>query len=196
MLLPTDVNFVQVVRLPVHDDLTCLKYALSDLNPGSWQAMEEQILLRLEEMRTGLVANDIRLIRHCSALPSRCDVTNGLPDLGKSLTLLSFCRAYHSQLADVQTREENTFLVDTIDKIDRDTGTVHDYWLDGTDQVLEGVWVWASTGKQLSYTNWYPNEPNSAHGNEDCLEIKNHKLTNGWNDINCSYEFNFICEME
>lgn len=69
------------------------------------------------------------------------------------------------------------------------------YWLDGTDEVLEGVWVWASTGKQLSYTNWYPNEPNSAHGNEDCLEIKNHQF-NGWNDINCSYEFNFICEME
>ncbi|VDI69867.1 Hypothetical predicted protein [Mytilus galloprovincialis] len=107
----------------------------------------------------------------------------------------SFCRAYHSQLADVQTREENTFLVDTIDKIERDTGTVHEYWLDGTDQVLEGVWVWASTGKQLSYTNWYPNEPNSAGGNEDCLEIKDVNV-NGWNDNNCSLEFNFICEME
>ncbi|XP_063404339.1 perlucin-like [Mytilus trossulus] len=107
----------------------------------------------------------------------------------------SFCRSYHSQLADVQTRQENTFLVDTIDNIERYTGTVRHYWLDGTDEVLEGVWVWASTGKQLSYTNWYPTEPNNQNGKENCLEIKSHRA-NGWNDIDCSHELNFICEME
>ncbi|VDI56495.1 Hypothetical predicted protein [Mytilus galloprovincialis] len=107
----------------------------------------------------------------------------------------SFCRTYHSQLADVQTRGENTFLVDQIDKIERYTGIHRYYWLDGTDEVLEGVWVWASTGKQLSYTNWYPTEPNNQNGKENCLEIKSHRA-NGWNDIDCSHELNFICEME
>jgi hypothetical protein len=36
----------------------------------------------------GLVANGIRLTKRCNALSSRSDVTRGLPDLGKSFTLL------------------------------------------------------------------------------------------------------------
>ncbi len=43
MLLPTDVSFVEEVRLPVHDGLTCPKPALSDSNPGSWLAMVERV---------------------------------------------------------------------------------------------------------------------------------------------------------
>ena len=39
-------------------------------------------------LSTGLVANGIRLTKHCNALSSRSDVTRGLPDLGKSFTLL------------------------------------------------------------------------------------------------------------
>ena len=39
-------------------------------------------------LSTGLVANDIRVIKRYNALSSRSDVTRGLPDLGKSFTLL------------------------------------------------------------------------------------------------------------
>jgi hypothetical protein len=39
-------------------------------------------------LSTGLVANGIRLTKRCNALWSRSDVTRGLPDLGKSFTLL------------------------------------------------------------------------------------------------------------
>jgi hypothetical protein len=39
-------------------------------------------------LSTGLVANDIRLTKRCNALSSRSYVTRGLPDLGKSFTLL------------------------------------------------------------------------------------------------------------
>lgn len=38
-LISTNVIFVQVVRLHVSDGVTCPKYALSDFNQGSWQAM-------------------------------------------------------------------------------------------------------------------------------------------------------------
>ncbi|XP_052087880.1 perlucin-like [Mytilus californianus] len=107
----------------------------------------------------------------------------------------SFCKTFHSQLADVQTSEENTFLIDTIEKIERYSGTVHDYWIDGTDEVIEGYWIWASTGKPVSFTNWQTHEPNNQHGNEDCLEIGNWN-TGTWNDAPCSIEDNFICEME
>ena len=36
----------------------------------------------------GLVVNGIRLTKRCNALSSQSDVTRGLPDLGKSFTLL------------------------------------------------------------------------------------------------------------
>ena len=39
-------------------------------------------------LSTGLVENGIRLTKRCNALSSRSDVTRGLPDLGKSSTLL------------------------------------------------------------------------------------------------------------
>ena len=39
-------------------------------------------------LSTGLVANGIRLAKRCNVLSSRSDVTRGLPDLGKSFTLL------------------------------------------------------------------------------------------------------------
>jgi hypothetical protein len=39
-------------------------------------------------LSTGLVANDNRRTKRCNALSSRSDVTRGLPDLGKSFTLL------------------------------------------------------------------------------------------------------------
>ena len=39
-------------------------------------------------LSTGQVANGIHLTKRCNALSSRSDVTRGLPDFGKSFTLL------------------------------------------------------------------------------------------------------------
>jgi hypothetical protein len=39
-------------------------------------------------LSTGLVTNGIRLTKRCNALSSRSDITRGLPDFGKSFTLL------------------------------------------------------------------------------------------------------------
>jgi hypothetical protein len=46
MLLPTDEWFAQEVPEPVYDGLTCPKYALWDLNPGSWLVKEHKSWLR------------------------------------------------------------------------------------------------------------------------------------------------------
>jgi hypothetical protein len=32
----------------------------------------------------------------------------------------------------------------------------HDMWLGGSDLIAEGVFIWASSGSVLSYTNWTP----------------------------------------
>jgi hypothetical protein len=69
------------------------------------------------------------------------------------------------------------------------------FWLDGVDDVVEGLWKWASTDTNLTYTDWYPGQPSnggSTH-NEDCLHIYP-GLNYHWNDIHCDYIEYFICE--
>ena len=67
-------------------------------------------------------------------------------------------------------------------------------WADGTDQIVEGQWVWASTMKKVQYTHWAVNEPNNRNDTEqeDCMELFTADLT--WNDVRCIKTSNFICE--
>lgn len=68
------------------------------------------------------------------------------------------------------------------------------YWLDGTDILREGVWIWNSTGTRIIYQHWGPYEPNNYGGVEHCLEMKT--ITNYiWNDNDCSFTRQYICEM-
>ncbi len=54
------------------------------------------------------------------------------------------------------------------------------YWIGLSDIAVEGVWVWSS-GEPVTYTNWFPSEPNDYLG-EDFAEIENRPPI-GWNDI-------------
>ena len=62
------------------------------------------------------------------------------------------------------------------------------------DIATEGTWQYA-TGGDLVYTNWGNGEPNNGdcptcHEAEDCGETGTF-----WNDVPCSKERSFICEM-
>ena len=66
---------------------------LLDLSPADFRwfltvLVDRRLLGSQCCLSTRLVANGIRLTKRCNALPSRSDVTRGLPDLGKSFTLL------------------------------------------------------------------------------------------------------------
>ena len=66
---------------------------LLDLSPADFRRfltvlVDRRLLGSQCCLSTGLVANDIHLTKRCNALSSRSDVTRGLPDLGKSFTLL------------------------------------------------------------------------------------------------------------
>ena len=66
---------------------------LLDLSPADFRRfltvlVDRRLLGSQCCLSTGLVANGIRLTKRCNALSSRSDVTRGLPDLGKSFTLL------------------------------------------------------------------------------------------------------------
>ncbi|CAG2232218.1 unnamed protein product [Mytilus edulis] len=112
-----------------------------------------------------------------------------------------FCRTYNSHLATIETEGENIFLTDTIALIQNGVGKrdIHDltqdFWIGGTDEVIEGVWVWASTGKDLTYTNWEPGQPDNWK-NENCLSLVWWNIPGKWNDWYCSRNCHFICETE
>eukprot|EP00964_Phaeocystis_antarctica_P102291 scaffold67648_cov33-Phaeocystis_antarctica.AAC.1 len=82
------------------------------------------------------------------------------------------CQATGLQLATVQSAAQNALLVTA--------AAGNKVWIGGTDAASEGTWVWSPSNMPLSYTNWYPGEPNNQ-GGEDCLEF-NFGGPGKWND--------------
>ncbi|CAG2219899.1 unnamed protein product [Mytilus edulis] len=114
-------------------------------------------------------------------------------------------RAYHSELASVETRAENDFITDTINRIknglSKKRNTDWDFWIGGNDARIEGVWIWVASGKAITYSNFIGNTPDNLvvanPDGENCLEIVQWAGKVGkWNDANCLDESHFICEME
>ena len=62
------------------------------------------------------------------------------------------------------------------------------YWIGLTDKDSEGVFEW-SNGEPVTYTNWYPGEPNDFAAGEDCVIINWHfsqgntTAQGDWNDV-------------
>jgi hypothetical protein len=54
-------------------------------------------------------------------------------------------------------------------------------WIGLNDAANEGVFIWTS-GEPVTYTNWWPGEPNSWSGDEDYGEMYNWDGNNMWND--------------
>ncbi|HEU0035972.1 MAG TPA: lectin-like protein [Kofleriaceae bacterium] len=103
-------------------------------------------------------------------------------------------------LAAIGDTAENAFIRTTMDA----THGNLDVFIGGSDQALEGTWLWpdgsgfwmgTSGGAAIagSYTNWDTFEPNNGSGtDEDCLIM----LASGvWNDANCDPTMRaFVCE--
>ncbi|KAJ8308577.1 hypothetical protein KUTeg_013451 [Tegillarca granosa] len=80
-----------------------------------------------------------------------------------------------------------------------------DYWAGASDWNTEGKWVWEPNLKPLTYTNWFPGQPNNGRypghnihepGFEDqnCLLLRyNHSFQ--WIDTECSGHHFYVCEL-
>ncbi len=64
-----------------------------------------------------------------------------------------------------------------------------DEWPDGGGNP-DGGWAWG-TGVPFGYTNWESGEPNGSNS-ENCVEVLN---GGAWNDIRCSVQSAFACEL-
>jgi len=74
----------------------------------------------------------------------------------------------------------------------------------------EKIFIWkphpfeVTRYEAMSYTNWYPQEPNNSNGWENCLELYydhnlyakgNEDKWGKWNDEYCFSDFCFLCEI-
>ena len=66
-------------------------------------------------------------------------------------------------------------------------------WIGIDDLGIEGDFAYASDGESIGFTNWMPDNPDNAGGNENCVIYGKH---NGfvWNDVKCSAKNSFVCE--
>lgn len=100
------------------------------------------------------------------------------------------CLEQNSRLADATSISEIKFLRTNAEKYGKN------FWLDGTDESEEGVWVRATSEQKFTVTDWHrrtSSEPNNEKDNEHCLNI--HKdLDYQWNDAGCSNRFRYICK--
>ncbi|XP_069131035.1 perlucin-like protein [Argopecten irradians] len=101
----------------------------------------------------------------------------------------SFCSALHSHLAIVTSDDEFNFLKSTI--IHRN-GQRNQYWIDGTDEEVEGVWRWASIDQKITYFNWGRGQPDQTqHAN--CLHLWSGSGFQTADGV-CETHLNFICQ--
>ncbi|XP_076091117.1 perlucin-like [Mytilus galloprovincialis] len=102
----------------------------------------------------------------------------------------SSCRAHNARLAEVQSKAQSDYLINMSISV----GPGQSYWLGARDDIIEGTWIWASTDEVVTYTNWFPGEPNGVRG-ENCLHMYTGEGLK-WNDVRCTYTNRFICEKE
>lgn len=95
----------------------------------------------------------------------------------------AFCEANGGHLAIINSQAENNFLSGLI--------TTQSAWIGLSDSNSEGNFQWVD-GSGLSYTNWYPGQPNNYSDNQDYVEL----LDDGqWNDQYNYYSLEFIMEV-
>ena len=101
-----------------------------------------------------------------------------------------YCEGEGGKLVEIDSEEENTALVDEINKKGY-TDRSMNFWIGLTDLENEGDWRLASNGMKASHLNWAHNQPNNKGGNENCARIKILPLpllssADTWSDIFCN----------
>ena len=66
------------------------------------------------------------------------------------------------------------------------------FWVGGSDEEVDDIWKWYTESSPMTYTNWYPGEPNGRQGS-NCITLWGaHNYA--WADGACSSQINYICE--
>ena len=67
------------------------------------------------------------------------------------------------------------------------------FWVGAADILNEREWIWMTSSKPLTYTDWRSGNPDNSYSNENCMEIN---YEGHWNDAECKNFKQYICEQE
>jgi len=66
-------------------------------------------------------------------------------------------------------------------------------WMGLTDKVSEGQYFWETSLTKLgSFAPWDAGQPDNYGNNEDCIHTK----PTGWNDVPCTANYRYVCQMD
>lgn len=68
-------------------------------------------------------------------------------------------------------------------------------WMAGSDDEVEGRWVWSESRLPVSYTRWGRRQPDNGKSTgtaENCLAWESVHST--WSDLECEEEADYLCE--
>ncbi|XP_065361954.1 lectin subunit alpha-like [Calliphora vicina] len=105
------------------------------------------------------------------------------------------CLRMNMTLVEIKTSTKSLELNTMIKNLQQQNNIKGDYlWIGGIlSRFPNKKFVWLSTGEELTYTNWYDNNPDFYNDNEFCIEMvmaENWK----WNDDSCITRGGFVCE--
>uniref|UniRef100_A0A6P7H0S0 Macrophage mannose receptor 1-like n=1 Tax=Diabrotica virgifera virgifera TaxID=50390 RepID=A0A6P7H0S0_DIAVI len=112
---------------------------------------------------------------------------------GNWLQAMFHCKSLDMDLLSIESKEENDFLSRKLKELLQ--GREYNFYTSGT-RLPYNKWIWMSTGRPVTFTNWKPNEPNNYMDNDEtCIEVQ-YRYETGlrWNDENRETSDNVICE--
>ena len=106
---------------------------------------------------------------------------------------------FDADLIAIETKEEDDFVRNVIDNTDSDMPKSSSPWILGATSTGSGNPLhWVQTGQKVSYTNWWPGDPNNGGERMIAMSSKEYDGRHGnreWWDyyLGTSYT-NLICE--
>merc|ERR1712141_157146 len=67
-------------------------------------------------------------------------------------------------LVEIETKEEDDFIINTVTEMANSKCENTDYWLGAEDLDNDGIWTWTTSGNPVVYSNWWSN-PGSLKSN-------------------------------
>ena len=107
--------------------------------------------------------------------------------VGWTKALLS-CKYDGSNLVSIESADEGSYLRTYINERPHLNNTAG-FYTGGTDQVSEGVWIWAANGREITFLDWGKREPRSGN----CIGLWK-GVGFKWATYRCDYITGYICE--
>ncbi|WP_278924624.1 C-type lectin domain-containing protein, partial [Pseudophaeobacter profundi] len=99
------------------------------------------------------------------------------------------CKEKGMELASVENEEEEMELEAILKSCGYNLGFV---WIGASDIESEGEFIWSSSGRPLSYTNWDPH--NTGGTDQNCLAAGWASDYYKWADRPCAELHTYVCE--